>query len=320
LEFLASVIGLVAVTDYEWFEFLSAQPTLDEVNFWRPRDTRTPRQLQVGAPIFFKLKREHGDRIVGFGIFARHEVLPAYVAWDWFDTKNGAPDFPSMRKRIERLSHEKERREDILGSYQIGCLMLSQPLFFEKPDWIAPPNNWPPNAVQGKAYDLQEGEGARIWAECRARAVKYSESPGIASAASPAGPRYGEPVLVRPRMGQGLFRATVTDAYGRACAVTGEHSLPALEAAHIQPYGEGGEHEVSNGLLLRSDLHRLFDRGYVAVTHEYRFVVSGHLKNDFDNGRSYYPLHGNTIRLPETPADRPNLQLLEWHLAKRFRG
>lgn len=75
--------------------------------------------------------------------------------------------------------------------------------------------------------------------------------------------RYGKPIEIRPRLGQGGFRLAVTDAYGRACAVTQEHSLPVLEAAHIRPCGNGGAHEVQNGLLLRSDLHRLFDRGYV---------------------------------------------------------
>jgi putative restriction endonuclease len=71
---------------------------------------------------------------------------------------------------------------------------------------------------------------------------------------------------VRPRLGQGTFRIATIQAYERACAVTGEHSLPALEAAHIRPFAEGGTHDVSNGLLLRADLHRLFDRGYVTVT------------------------------------------------------
>ena len=55
-------------------------------------------------------------------------------------------------------------------------------------------------------------------------------------------------------------RFAVTSAYQSACAVTMEHSLPVLDAAHIRPYSDGGEHEVSNGLLLRSDIHRLFDK------------------------------------------------------------
>ena len=133
------------------------------------------------------------------------------------------------------------------------------------------------------------------------------------------GERYGDLTLLRRRLGQGIFRLAVTDAYSRACAVTSEHSLPALEAAHIQPFGEGGVHEVSNGLLLRSDIHRLFDRGYVGVTPDHRFAVSKRLKDDFANGRSYYPLDGREIKLPERVEERPGPEWLEWHMEERFR-
>jgi hypothetical protein len=64
----------------------------------------------------------------------------------------------------------------------------------------------------------------------------------------------------------------------RACAVTGEHSLPVLEAAHIRPYARGGEHDVANGLSLRTDIHRLFDKGYVTVDEDAKFVVGRRLK------------------------------------------
>ena len=99
-------------------------------------------------------------------------------------------------------------------------------------------------------------------------------------------PRYGTPQLVAPRLGQGIFRVAVMDAYGRACAATQEHSLPALEASHIQPYAKDGPHDVRNGVLLRADLHRLFDQGYVTITPEYRLEVSPRLKEDYQNGQS----------------------------------
>jgi len=53
----------------------------------------------------------------------------------------------------------------------------------------------------------------------------------------------------------------VTDAYTRRCAITGEKTLPALQAGHIRPHAKSGPHEIRNGLLLRSDLHNLFDLG-----------------------------------------------------------
>src|SRR5215211_3132406 len=76
--------------------------------------------------------------------------------------------------------------------------------------------------------------------------------------------RYGSEFLTRTRLGQGAFRVLVTEAYTRRCAVTGERTLPALEAAHIQPFSKLGPHLTTNGLLLRSDLHKLFDLGYLS--------------------------------------------------------
>jgi putative restriction endonuclease len=127
-------------------------------------------------------------------------------------------------------------------------------------------------------------------------------------------------VLVEPRLGQGSFRIAVTKAYDEACAVTREHSLPALEAAHVRPYADGGAHALPNGLLLRADIHRLYDAGYVTVTPDYRFRVSGDLSDDFHNGREYERFAGRAITVPRAPADRPNPELLEWHATGVFRG
>jgi putative restriction endonuclease len=121
-------------------------------------------------------------------------------------------------------------------------------------------------------------------------------------------------------LGQGIFRSEVIAAYGRACAVTGEHSLPVLEAAHIRPYSDEGVHEVSNGLLLRSDVHRLFDKGYVTVDPQHRFLVSKKLREDYENGRSYYPLHGKVISLPDRAEYAPDPVNLRWHLESCFKG
>jgi putative restriction endonuclease len=125
-------------------------------------------------------------------------------------------------------------------------------------------------------------------------------------------------MLVRPRLGQGTFRVAVMDAYGRTCAVTGEHSLPALEAAHIRSYTSAGPHEVKNGLLLRADFHRLFDQGYVTVSSDYRLQVSPRLKLDYQNGRSYYPFDDTPIRVPDDERLRPDPEYLAWHRASVY--
>ena len=91
-------------------------------------------------------------------------------------------------------------------------------------------------------------------------------------------------------------------------------ALPVLEAAHIKPYGSGGPHEPENGLLLRSDLHALFDQGYVTVdANQFRVVVSNRIREEFENGRDYYQLHGRAIRLPRESNSGPSREYLSFH-------
>ena len=94
-----------------------------------------------------------------------------------------------------------------------------------------------------------------------------------------------------------------------------------LEAAHIKPYSSGGQHQLSNGLLLRSDLHKLFDLGYVTVDPASRqIVVSRRIKEEFENGREYYALHGRALHGPNDPVAVPSLANLTFHAEGVFRG
>ncbi|MGH2951794.1 MAG: HNH endonuclease [Solirubrobacterales bacterium] len=110
------------------------------------------------------------------------------------------------------------------------------------------------------------------------------------------------------------------DAYGSACAVTSEHALPVLEAGHIRPWHLGGPHEVSNGLPLRRDLHRLFDLGFVTVDERLGLEVSPALMDDYANGRVYYEMAGQPLHTPSDPAAKPNPEHLAWHREEVFRA
>ncbi|MGN7247224.1 HNH endonuclease [Janibacter anophelis] len=70
---------------------------------------------------------------------------------------------------------------------------------------------------------------------------------------------------VRVRIGQGAFRKKIVQKYGPVCAFTGPAPLPVLDAAHLYSYAHTGKHYDDGGLLLRRDVHRLFDLGYLAV-------------------------------------------------------
>ena len=297
--------GFVAPTDHDWYRYLHARPHLDEVNFWRPGGGNFV-ALRPGEPFFFKLKAPF-NAIGGFGQFARFARLPLWMAWDVFGEANGAATRDELRARLARLA----RQERLSLDREIGCISIAFPAFFAPDDWVEPPGDWEHNIVSGRTYDLTTGHGRKLWDDCVARAVTpTAELWGVEET---PGPRYGAPRLVEPRLGQASFRLAVLDAYGGACAVTTEHSLPVLEAAHIRPYGEGGPHDVRNGLPLRRDLHRLFDLGFVTVKPDRSFAVSRQLRDDWANGRVYYELEGRVIADPVNPADRPDPELLEWH-------
>jgi len=312
----SGMVGYIANTDAGWFEFLRQLPPQPEVNFWNPSDYYMFRGA-IGSPFLFRLKAPV-NKIGGFGVVSWADRMPEWLAWECFGQGNGAPSPDALHAQIARLRERSDiQRRETLD--QIGCIILSEPVFFPPELWIPQPADWQRANLRYARYDLTTGEGRRVWEACLAAAASLAAPIADQVPATATAPRFGEPVLIRPRLGQGVFRLAVTDAYGRACAVTDEHSLPALEAAHIRPYGHGGEHEVRNGLLLRSDLHRLFDRGYVTVTPDHRLEVSRQLKDHFSNGRSYYPLQGRTISLPQAPAHVPDQELLRWHNEHVFR-
>jgi len=304
------MIGTVAVTDYGWYDFL-ARRSLAEVNFWTPSDRR-PFSAPQFSPFFFKLKAPH-RAIGGFGFFAKWSSLPHWLAWECFGQGNGCESLALLDAKISAI---RDRigyvATDLVAN--IGSILIVQPTFFPKDAWVRQPADWHDRTVTAKGYDLKAGEGRRMWEECLERAgIGYAANAALPQVAGPARPRYGEPVLVTPRIGQGTFRVSVTDAYGRACAATNEHSLPALEAAHIRKYSDDGPHEIRNGVLLRADLHRLFDKGYLTVTSNHHLEVSPRLRRDYSNGKSYYPLHGALLRLPSDPNDCPAEEFLTWH-------
>ena len=302
----------IAVTDNDWFRFLRSQPHLDEINFWQPGASGTFRRLQPGEPFLFKLHAPE-NYIVGGGFFAHYSRLPATLAWEAFGEKNGTRTFEEMRARIGKYRRGfLDSREDP----SIGCIILAQPFFFDEIDWAPIPDTFSLNIVQGKTYDTLNEPGRSLW--LRVRRVLRMGQP--AEVGEPQERMYGEPILVIPRLGQGTFRVMITDTYERHCAVTGEKALPTLEAAHIRPVASGGLHRIDNGLLLRSDVHRLFDQGYVTVTPDYRVRISRRLKGDFDNGEPYYPLDRQEIWLPKDSQARPFREFLEWHSDTLFRG
>lgn len=303
----------VGVTDNQWFKYLSAiQP--DEVNFWQPGATPPFTGAPVGLPFLFKLKSPN-NHIAGGGFFVTYSKLPLSLAWEIFGQKNGCSSLDELRNLINPLT--ANNRND----GEIGCTVLANPFFFDKGAWIADPPGWAAPIVRGKMYETTEDAGSQIWRDVQLRMSALDNLTGTDGAGIVAEPRekYGAPVTVRPRIGQSSFRLLVTEAYQRRCAITGENTLVVLEAAHIVPYSGEGGHNVSNGLLLRADFHRLFDVGLVSVTPDLKIRVSPRIREEWFNGKAYYRLDDKPLSVvPGHPSMRPDPELLDWHFRHRF--
>lgn len=302
----------VGITDSDWFRHLRERRA-EEMNFWRPRATSQFKILEASELFLFKSKYPE-NKIVGGAFFVRHTTLPLDLAWKAFGDANGMPSLQMFRHKIQALRRDQEHNP------VIGCTILTQPFFLEQNMYIDPPSDWSPNIVTGKSYEVEAGsEGLRLFEEAQHffSLLNHDDT----EQQVPAYPRFGKEVRIKPRLGQGGFRVMVMDEYARRCAITGEKTLPVLEAAHIKPYSENGPHQVSNGILMRSDLHTLFDNGYMTLTKEFSIEVSRRIRDEFSNGREYYALHGKKlVSLPQQIENRPDPAFLEWHQNHCYRG
>jgi len=310
-------------TDREWFNFLRTKNP-EDINFWQPGGRLRFHILKPGAPFLLRLKSPI-NKIAGIGFFSSHSLLPIDFAWEVFQTRNGIESLDKFRKKINSF---REPNNSIDLHPIIGCLILSNPVFFNETDWQPTPPDWQPNIVQGKKYDSTIGYGIQLWENIELLLHKYRlfehqkeynnqfivEEENLTN-------RYGSEILTRVRLGQRAFRVLITDTYERKCAISGEKTLPVLDAAHIKPYDQSGPHSISNGLLLRTDLHKLFDKGYLTITNDYKIEVSRKIKEEFENGRDYYKYHGNNLMtLPSRPMDKPSQEFVDWHNQNIYKG
>ncbi len=310
----------LGVTDINWFNYLS-RINPEDVNFWQPGGKTTFRVLQSGAPFLFKLKSPL-NAIAGIGFFSSHTFLPLSVAWDTFGNRNGCESFFDLRRMI--IAHRKDRADP---NPTIGCIVLTNPIFFKKEDWISVPDNWSSSIVQGKSYDTQHPLDNQLWQHIEDVLRRYlydavgDPKMNQLIVEESESPQYGKSVLSKVRLGQGAFRVLVTDAYKRRCSITGEKTLPVLEACHIKPYSESGPHLISNALLLRSDMHKLYDAGYITITDQFNVEVSKRIREEFENGKEYYQYHGKQLLyLPDKVVDKPHSSFIEWHNNNVFKA
>lgn len=304
----------VAVTNPDWFFHLRTQAgeggTLDEVNFWNPGG-KPLKGFRLGDPVFFRLKAPF-RRIAGYGFFAAFHPLRLAEAWEFFGSKNGCEDPFALAAITGRDLADR-----------VGCTILRRVVLWPDARHIAwgESDGWKGAGPQRGKTERQPALVRRLLDEITFDAVQLPEELRE-EAFQPLEADERQIMLAQTihREGQGAFRTRMLDAYQGRCAITGEHTEIVLDAAHIQPYLGARSNHVQNGMLLTKEFHALFDRGYVTVTPEHEVRVSSHLRSEWSNGHRYYPHDGQRLLVPESPAERPSPEALEWHGQRIFKG
>lgn len=303
----------VGITDQSWYEFLRARPHLDEVNFWKPGGGGF-RAISSGEPFLFRT-HSPSNLLVGGGFLSSATRLRISEAWEIFGEANGVGSLAAMRTSIARYRRAAlEPTEDP----EIGCVLLRNVFFVSEARAEPGPRDWGRGIMQGKSYDLSSASHLEAAIE---RLLTQHEVETLAPVGVP-GPMFGDPSLTMPRLGQKSFKAMVLSAYHRRCAITGAKIGPTLDAAHIRPVAVGGQNRLDNGLLLRSDVHTMFDRGLLGLDPAKRTLrVSPRLRSDFGNGEEFYAREGHELLvMPERLVDRPERRALEWHMDEVFKS
>lgn len=308
-------------TDREWATFLRARPEIREVNFWVPSAT-TFKALTPGQPFLFKSKAADGNRLIGGGLFSGFTTLSVSEAWATYAEGNGSPTQSQLLGRINAYRYRTGAQPD--ADPQIGCILLREVFWAPRNGEIDTPLSLQVSGmVRGRSFDpshqdyryIEQAAVDLIW---RSTAMAWEPEGELAQFV--AGPTRGASRTVIPRVGQQAFKGLLLTAYKRTCAITGSHITPTLDAAHIRPVEHDGEHRLDNGLLLRTDVHRLFDAGLLGVDGHHRLQVSPHIRKLWGNGKEFYERQGEVIGLPDRRVDRPHKDFLDWHMSEVFKS
>lgn len=175
------------------------------------------------------------------------------------------------------------------------------------------PEFWPRVCVKSTSHIEIFAQQFRVI--YRSRELQSSIPPKPPQVAAPDIP-IDERVLseICTRRGQAPFRNALLAAYG-CCAISKCNDVDALEAAHLRPHSEGEDYRTSNGLLLRADIHTLFDLRLISIDPEFGTVcVSRKL------GPTYQAFANQALHLPQNPLQYPDPSALLAHFRMWRRG
>ncbi len=293
----------IAPTDLNWFHQLRNEGYDDsEVNFWTPTPWNI-KQLKRGDTLFFMLKAPI-RMIGGYGKFIDYQNMSPTAAWNKYGINNGVRTLEDLKVRT-KFYIEKQSAKSSHGS--IGCILLNNLEFFDDDNFRSPEDylnvSFPNQVVKLKYFDTNTKE----------RKIHKSKNLEITKefSSQKSSQKKKTTVKATQRKGQPKFRKEILHVYKNKCAITGVNDERVLEAAHIEDYVNENSNHINNGICLRADIHKLFDRHLIGIDNNYRISVSARVKD-----REYRKLNNKKISLPKNKKFRPLKKLL----SERFKS
>ncbi len=288
---------VISPTDNAWFTFLKDSGQNSFVNFWTPTPWNI-KKLNRGNRWYFLLKSPI-RQIGGFGEFYEYKNLTAIGAWNEFGQRNGCHSREDLINKIQRYLDKNSvkygGKSIKIDTYQIGCVVLKNCQFWEEENYMNPSDyqiNFPTQVVKLKYFEGYNPLMSLIDTSLNFNLISEQ--------------REDYTVTVKQRKGQGQFKGKILKAYNNKCCITGETCPELLEAAHIQPYLTELSNHIQNGILLRVDLHRLYDNGLLFIDKDYIVHISSLIIGD-----DYLKYNGKSMSLPISLENYPSQKALE---------
>jgi hypothetical protein len=294
----------IYVTDPTWLTSLERSGIRDGVNFWR----KDQRELDLLPGDLFYFKPKGSMTVAGRGYFREQLLLPFEEVWLRFGAGNG----------VSTLAELRVRTQGALVDGRVGCLVLDRLQLLpgsSRPSLA--PALFPPHIQNCKFF--REGNLAdieRSFATQEVVPALISAETEQAQKFDPQNIKTARATAIRSicvRRGQAAFREKLLAAYGGRCCVSGETMSIILEAAHIHPYLGTDTNDPTNGLLLRSDWHTLFDLGLWTIDELMVIRVSGQL-----DGSTYASYEGRRVYVPHAAQLKPSRSALKYHRERIF--
>jgi putative restriction endonuclease len=313
---LPEKVFLVGVP-YPWYQAIKAHYIVSgskSVDCWSSLSevsTYSGPEPDPGALMMFTVQREGRTYICGGGFYCATRTMEPSKAWDLYGVNNGADSFKDFREQL--LAAGWREGEKLVANVINGCFAFSRHESYQIPDELGI------RIRTGTTipFSLNNPDGrflARVVMHRRSPHLRpgtfNNEWPGI----------YLMAAEKHARDYSMVFFTQMLRAYDFRCAVTGDRTQPLLDVAHIRTFYDERFTNPCNGIVMRTDIHRLFSQGYITCEYasdsEVVVIVSKDLA--VAGGGEYMKYDGVKLSLPEDKAMWPSRDYLVWHHERRF--